>query len=92
LYLILGDLEGALKSFAWFEAAFPDSMDEAPHVLCWSLALHRAGQEEKARRMLRRTMLANLYILPRLFGPGGAASRHLARQQHSGAKLPELDS
>ena len=68
LYLILGDLEGALRSFAWFEATFPDAMDEAPHVLCWSLALHRTGQEEKARRMLRRTMLANLYILPRLSG------------------------
>ena len=23
LYMILGDLEGALGSFAWFEAAFP---------------------------------------------------------------------
>ena len=68
LYLILGDLAGALKSFAWFEATFPDSTDEAPHVLCWSLALHRAGQEAKAQRMLRRTMLANLYILPRLLG------------------------
>ena len=67
-YLILGDLEGALRSFAWFESAFPDNTDEAPHVLCWSLALHRAGQEEKARRMLRRTMLANLYILPQLLG------------------------
>ena len=68
LYMILGDLEGALKSFAWFEAAFPDSADEAPQLLCWSLALHRAGQDMKARRMLRRTMLANLYILPQLLG------------------------
>ena len=57
-----------MKSFAWFAAAFPDSTDEAPHVLCWSLALHRAGQDAKAQRMLRRTMLANLYILPRLLG------------------------
>ncbi len=68
LYMILGDLEGALRSFAWFEAAFPDGTDEAPQLLCWSLALHRAGQEMKARRMLRRTMLANLYILPQLLG------------------------
>ena len=66
LYMILGDLEGALTSFAWFEAAFPDSADEAPQVLCWSLALHRAGQDMKARWMLRWTMLANLYILPQL--------------------------
>ena len=68
LYMILGDLEDALESFAWFEAAFPDSADEAPQILCWSLALHRAGQDMKARRMLRRTMLANLYILPQLLG------------------------
>jgi hypothetical protein len=27
LYMILGDLEGALKSFAWFEATFPDGAD-----------------------------------------------------------------
>jgi hypothetical protein len=63
LYMILGDLEGALESFAWFEATFPDGLGEAPQLLCWSLALHRAGHDTKARWMLRQTMLANLYIL-----------------------------
>lgn len=67
-YMILGDLEGALKSFAWFEAAFPDSLDDAPQTLCWSLALYRAGKDKKAREMLWRTMFANLYVIPRLLG------------------------
>ena len=68
LYMIMGDLEGALKSFAWFETEFSDSSDEAPQILCWSLALHRVGEDYEARRMLRRTMFANLYIIPRLLG------------------------
>ncbi len=68
LYMIMGDLEDALKSFAWFEAEFPDGCDEAPQLLCWSLALHRIGEDDKARRMLRRTMFANLYIVPQLLG------------------------
>lgn len=66
LYMILGDMEGALESFAWFETEFPDSLDEAPQLLCWSLALHQTGDDYEARRMLRRTMFANLYIIPRL--------------------------
>ena len=68
LHMIMGDLEGALRSFAWFEVEFPDSSDEAPQLLCWSLALHRVGEDDKARRLLRRTMFANLYIIPRLLG------------------------
>lgn len=68
LYMIMGDLEGALKSFAWFEAEFPDSSDDAPQFLCWSLALHQVGEDSEARRRLRRTMFANLYVIPRLLG------------------------
>ena len=74
LYMIMGDLEGALRSFAWFEAEFPDSADEAPQLLCWSLALHRIREDDKARQMLRRTMFANLYIIP-LRSPGMIRSR-----------------
>ena len=68
LYMIMGDLDGALASFAWFEKEFPESSDMAPQTLCWALALHQVGDDDKARRMLRRTMFANLYIIPRLLG------------------------
>jgi len=67
-YMIMGDLDGALSSFAWFEKEFPDSSDMAPQLLCWTLALKQIGEDDKARQMLRRTMFANLYIIPRLLG------------------------
>ena len=67
-YMIIGDLDGAMQSFAWFEASFPGGLIESPQLLCWSLALLRSGEEHDAREMLRRTMFANLYIIPRLLG------------------------
>ena len=42
LYMLLGDIKGALKSFAWFEKSFPDDVGEPMHYLCWTLALYRA--------------------------------------------------
>jgi len=66
--IIMGDLDGALSSFAWFEKEFPDGSDMAPQLLCWTLALKQIGEDEKAQQMLRRTMFANLYIIPRLLG------------------------
>ena len=68
MYMLLGDDEGALDSFEWFEREFDDDAGLPEHRLCWSLALHRAGDEVGAARQLRRTMLGNLYLLPRLFG------------------------
>jgi len=67
-YLLLGDLAGAVKSFAWFERMFPDDMGEPAHTLCWTLALYRAGDIDAAAHKLRQTMLSNLYLLPHLFG------------------------
>jgi len=68
LYLILGDLEGAVESFEWFERTFPDDMGDPIHYLCWALALYRSGDLSKAVFRLRQTMLSNLYLLPRLLG------------------------
>lgn len=68
LYMIMGDLQGALRSFDWFETEFTDGTDDAPQLLCWSLALHQVGDNLEARLKLRRTMLANLYVIPRLLG------------------------
>lgn len=68
LYLILGDLPGALKSFEWFKQNFPDDMGEAMHYLCWTLALYRSGDLAGATQKLRQTMLSNLYVMPYLLG------------------------
>lgn len=67
-YLLLGDLEGALKAFGWFEKEFPDDTDEAGHSLCCALALLRASRTSEAAEKLKKTALLNLYVLPRLLG------------------------
>ena len=68
LYLLLGDVAGAVKSFAWFDKMFPDDMGEPAHSLCWTLALYRAGDMTGACHKLLQTMLSNLYVLPQLLG------------------------
>lgn len=68
LYVLMGDTEGALRSFAWFAETFPDDSGEPVHLLCWTLALYRAGQTEQAAAKLCQTMLSNVYLIPRLLG------------------------
>lgn len=68
LHLLLGDLDGALGAFRWFDAEFPDDIGEPGQYLCWTLALHRAGDEEAAKRKLRQLALSNLYVVPHLLG------------------------
>ena len=68
LYLLMSDLEGAIKSFCWFQSEFPDDMGEAGHSLCWSLALYRNGELKAASKKLKQTMLMNLFIVPHLLG------------------------
>ena len=68
LYLVLGDLTGAMRSFEWFEQTFPDDIGEPFHYLCWTLALYRSGDMAGASLKLRQTMLSNLYLIPRLLG------------------------
>ena len=67
-YMLLHDQEGALRSYAWYEQAFPDDMGESGHYLCWALALLRSGVEERAQAKLRCCMFANRYTLPKLLG------------------------
>ena len=38
------------------------------YLLCWTLGLHRAGNEIGAAKKLRQTMFSNLYLVPRLLG------------------------
>jgi len=66
LYLLMDDLDGALAHFAWFQKTFEDDSGDPMHLLCWALALYRAGDLKGAERQLRRLMLANLYIVPYL--------------------------
>ena len=67
-YMLLGDDDGALAAFQWFENEFPDDVGVPDHFLCWSLALYRAGNEIGAAKKLRQTMFSNLYLVPRLLG------------------------
>jgi hypothetical protein len=67
-YMLLGDNDGALAAFEWFEREFDDDIGKPDHSLCWSLALHRAGNEIGAARKLRQTMFCNLYLVPHLLG------------------------
>ncbi len=68
LYMLLEDQAGAIKSFRWFDKTFPDDAGEPAHYLCWTLALYRAGDLAAATHKLAQTMLANLYLIPRLLG------------------------
>ncbi|MBN1921426.1 MAG: hypothetical protein JW892_09290 [Anaerolineae bacterium] len=68
MYLLLGDVPGAVRSFKWFEKTFPDDIGEPFHWLCWALALYQSNDRANAARILRRAMLSNLYLLPALLG------------------------
>ena len=68
LYLLMGDLDGALKSYEWFAQTFPDDIGDPVQYLCWALALYRSGNLAEATLKLRQAMLSNLHLLPRLLG------------------------
>jgi hypothetical protein len=67
-YLLLGDTQGAIRSFEWFERTFEDDGSEPFHSLTWALTLYRSGRIEEASKKLRHTMLLNLYLIPHLLG------------------------
>jgi|ERR1035437_2797176 hypothetical protein len=68
LYLLLGDVAGALKSFEWYDKTFPDDSGEPFHFLSWTLVLYRSGNMPSAEEKLRQTMFSNLYLIPNLLG------------------------
>jgi len=68
LYLLLGDLPGAIRSFEWFERTFPDDIGDPLHSLCWTLASYCTGNIVDASHRLLQTMLSNLYLIPYLLG------------------------
>jgi hypothetical protein len=66
LYMLLGDIAGARKSFGWFQRAFPDDIGEPFHYLCWTLALYRASDHDSAAKKLAQTWFRNRYLVSRL--------------------------
>ncbi|GIV76293.1 MAG: hypothetical protein KatS3mg050_0687 [Litorilinea sp.] len=68
LYLLLGDVDGARKSFAWFQRTFPEDMGEPFQYLCWTLALYRVGDHDNAAKKLVQTWFQNRYLVSRLLG------------------------
>ena len=78
LYLLLGDVQGAIKSFEWFDQTCVDDAGEPFQYLCWTLALYRAGKIEAGTQKLLQTMLSNLYLIPHLVGLRAGGTEHLA--------------
>ncbi len=68
LYMLLGDVDGALASYDWYEESYPDDGGDPYQYLTWALALYRAGLRHEAFNKLYQTMLENLYLVPYLLG------------------------
>ena len=66
--MLMGDVDGALASFDWYEKAYPDDGGEPYQYLTWALALFRGDRRQEAFSKLYQTMLANLYLVPFLLG------------------------
>ncbi len=68
LYMLMDDVDGALASFDWYQAAYPDDGGEPYQYLTCALALYRGGRRQEAFNKLYQTMLENLYLVPFLLG------------------------
>ncbi len=68
LYMLMGDIDGAVKSFNLFQRRFPDDAGQPFQYLTWILALYKKGKVKKAETKLMQTMLINLYLVPYIFG------------------------
>ena len=66
LCLVLNDIEETKDYIKWYEKEFSDDIGEPIQKLCWALSLRRMDDEVGARKILAETMLANLYIIPKL--------------------------
>jgi tetratricopeptide (TPR) repeat protein len=68
MYLLLGDVDGALRHFEWFNKIYNDDCGEPFQYLCWTLALYKAGKVPEAIQKFKQTMLQNLYLIPVVLG------------------------
>jgi tetratricopeptide (TPR) repeat protein len=68
MYLLISDIEGALRHYVWFHETYPDDGGEPYHRLFWALALFKAQSGEAADRRLRDAHYQNLYLIPHVLG------------------------
>lgn len=66
LYMMLGDNDGAIESFKWYESTFSDDTGDPFQYLTWILALYRHGDLVAAENKMLQTMFTNLYLIPHL--------------------------
>ena len=66
--MLIGDVDGALASFDWYEEAYPDDGGEPYQYLTWALELFCGDRRQEASNKLYQTMLENLYLVPFLLG------------------------
>ncbi|MFE8073453.1 hypothetical protein QQM79_20540 [Marinobacteraceae bacterium S3BR75-40.1] len=66
-FVLSGAVDKAIDFIEWFESEFPDDVGEPAFFLYATIAYYRAGNIEKAREYLLKTMLSNIYLLPYLF-------------------------
>ena len=68
MYLLLGDIDGAIGYYDWYSEAFPDDGPEPFNHLSWALSLYKVGRMVDAATKIRQTMFSNLYLVPHLLG------------------------
>jgi len=68
MYQLLGNGEGALEYYSWFNKKYDDDSGDPYMRLCWTLALIQDGQDKAANAMLKYTMLSNIYLVPLMLG------------------------
>ena len=73
LYFVLDDVQSSSEYIRWYEQKFPNDMGEPFQLLCWTLIVHRMGLD--ADRLLARTMLSNVHLIPRLLGQPTSTAR-----------------
>ena len=68
LYMLMGDVDGALASFDRYKDVYPDDSGDPYQYLTRALALFRGGRKQEAFNKLYQTMVENLYLVPVLLG------------------------
>ena len=86
LYVLLGDTDGALRSYAWYKQTFSEDIPESFNHLCWVLALIRGGHPDEAKLKFREMLFDNLYVVPLLLGenPNPHPFRHFSNWSELG--------
>jgi len=68
MYLVMGDLKGALQSFQWYDETYPNDIGDPHQYHFWGLALLQNKNYKEATIKMRQAMFMNLYIIPFFIG------------------------